>query len=123
MIGEIVSMAKAFYGRAPEAEQETLLTRLCEEAFIQWGNRLKSGLTAEDCPAAMIPACAWTALAGFVGGQAGSGSWTSFRAGEVSVSGGGQGGQTASLALREQAERIMAPYVEDEGFVFQGVRG
>ncbi len=123
MISEIVAMAKAFAGTALEDEEETLLLCLCEEAFIRWGNRLKSGLEPEDCAGAMIPACAWTALSGLLAGL-GAGEPVSFRAGDIAVHSGGEAArQVKGRQLQREAEAVMAPYVEDEGFVFRGVRG
>lgn len=122
-MNEIVTMAKAFWGRAMETEEEMLLTRLCEESFIQWGSRMRAGVSPEDCAEALIPACAWTALSGFLAGRQAAAPWSSFRAGDVTVSSGTGTALEQVQNLRGQAETIMRPYVEDDGFVFQGVRG
>ena len=46
----------------------------------------------------------------------------SWSAGAVSVSGAASAGERAN-GLREQAYRLMAPYLQDEQFFFRGVRG
>ena len=45
---------------------------------------------------------------------------TSFTAGDVSIQ-TGNGGDTSGLT--EQIQRLMAPYLVDGGFSFQGVAG
>ena len=63
-------------------------------------------------------AVALTAMDG-LSGAAGEGDVSSFSAGEVSIqlreqSGGGR---------REQAERLLAPWLRETGFAFRGVEG
>ncbi len=48
----------------------------------------------------------------------------SFTAGSVSVSTGGSGEQEKTGALlRRQARRLLAGWLRDDGFAFQGVKG
>lgn len=123
MISEILTLAKAFGGTALPPDEEELLLRLCEEAFIQWGCRLRKGIEPEGCAGALIPACAWTALAGLLTSRQAAGSPISFRAGDISVQQGPGDGQQGIRLLHQQAQDIMRPYMVDEGFVFRGVRG
>lgn len=102
-------------------EELPLLEVLCETAEAELRGRLKAGVSAEDCGGAFPAAAAWMALAGLYGGR-GGGEPTSWTAGAVSVSGGVSAGEQART-LREQAERLMAPYLRDDGFCFRGVRG
>ena len=107
-------------GDAGEAELP-LLEVLCEAAELELAGRLKNGLAVEDCGGAFPVAAAWMALAGLYGGR-GGGEPSSWTAGAVSVSGGSSDGEQADT-LRGQAERLMAPYLRDDGFYFRGVRG
>ncbi len=118
----IYSLACALVGDTLGEGEQTLLAELCRTAEASLTARLRPGVTAEDCAAAFISAAAWTALAGFTAGREGGVYPTSFRAGDVSVTCGGTGA-AASRSLLEQAERVMAPWVEDGDFAFQGVRG
>ena len=116
MTGEIVALAKAM---GADPSQEALLTLLCQAAQQELERALKPGLTPEDCESAFLPAAAWMALAGLRAGDGGEGV-TAFTAGDVTIR--RESGREAA-ALLEQARRLMAPYVADEGFFIRGVRG
>ena len=81
--------------------------------------RLRTGITPEDCGSAFPLAAAMVAMDG-LNYACGGGGVTSFTAGEVSIrteSGFAKDSRTA------QAERLMAPWLGETGFAFQGVRG
>ena len=103
--------------------EDPLLTALCAAAETAWRGRLRPSVTAEDCGEAFLCAAAFTAAADYLLSRAG-GDAASFTVGAVSVK-TREGGSGADLAeaLRQAAERIMAPYGEPEGFSFRGVRG
>lgn len=93
------------------------LGALCEAACRKLDGLLADGVTAEDCAQEYLLAAAWTAMAWMEAG----GGWegvTSLSAGDMTVrrEGGGRG-------LEERALELMRPYLRDQGFVFQGVRG
>lgn len=103
---------------APEEEELDSLERLCLAAERELRGRLRPGVTVEDCQPALLVAAAWMALGALQESRA-AGEAASFSAGDLSISrSGGQG-----ESLRRQAERLMAPYLKDGGFVFQGVKG
>lgn len=109
-------------GQIPE-EMEEQLTVLCAGAVEMLRGRLKAGVGAEDCAPALVLAAAWTALADLCMGECAD-RVESFTAGAVTVrQSGGDGALARSRGLREQAERVMAPYVNEQGFAFRGVRG
>ena len=83
---------------------------LCQAAETELAGRLRPGLTPEDCESAFVPAAAWMVLAWLQAGEAGVASFT---AGNLTIHRTGQGA----------AERLMAPYLVDGGFSFQGVAG
>ena len=104
-------------------EDRTLLEALCAAAETAWTARLWEGATAEACGSAFCCAAAFTAAADFAMARRAGGA-VSFTAGEISVK-TGDGADQVSLAsaLRETAERLMAPYAEAGDFAFKGVRG
>jgi hypothetical protein len=113
---KILTLAKALSG-AGEDEAETL-TLLCAASEQEWTMRLRDGVTAEKCQEAFLCAAALSAAAGLIAGRGGA---VQFTAGDVSVT-EAENGQTAQT-LRDEAERLMAPYVTAANFCFRGVRG
>lgn len=95
---------------------------LCGTAEAELAGKLRYGLKPEDCNGAFPLAAAWLARAGLCAGQGAEEMPASWSAGAVRVSGAASAGERAD-GLREQAYRLMAPYLEDEGFFFRGVRG
>ena len=104
---------------AGEEEQE-LLSALCAAAEQTWRNRLKPGITPEECGEVFLCAAAFTAAADLGAGW--GGSVESFKVGELSVK-TGSGGRDRSAAWRMSAERLMAPYAQAGDFCFKGVQG
>lgn len=109
-------------GIAGAQEEDALLEALCLAAETAWMARLKDGVRAEDCAEAFCCAAAFTAAADYVAGASADGI-SGFSAGTVSVQmRNGTDKATLSSALRQTAERLMAPYAETEDFCFKGVR-
>ena len=110
--------------RAMGAGREELLLPLAQAVEGLLAGRLKEGVAPEDCGPAFPLAAAMLAmdrLSGMAGGGS-AGEVTSFTAGDLTVrreSGGGASGRSLSA----QAEGLLAPWLEDTGFVFQGVEG
>lgn len=104
------------------AGQEELLLPLARAVEQQLAGRLKEGVVPEDCGTAFPLAAAMTVmdrLSAVTGG--GSGEVTSFTAGDLTIrKGSGSGG---NRSLSAQAEGLLAPWLGDNGFVFQGVEG
>ena len=99
-------------------EEQELLKTLCAAAEQMWQRRLRPGITPEDCGEAFDCAAAFTAAAEFGTGR--GGGVESFAVGELSVKTGTGGDRSA--AWRKSAERLMAPYVQED-FCFKGVQG
>lgn len=121
MLETILELARTVSG-AGEAET-ALLEALCQAAEAEWTGRLREGMAAEDCGTAFPCAAAFTAAANLAAGRGGD-AVASFKAGDVSVEGRG-GADSAALAeaLRNTAERLMAPYTQAADFAFRRVRG
>lgn len=116
----IMELARTVAGGQTDEE---LLRVLCSLAAERWRLRLRPEVTAEDCGDAFCCAAAYTAAADLAVSRGGEGL-ESFTAGAVSVRMGtaAERGE-AGLALRQAAERLMAPYVEPGDVSFKGVRG
>jgi len=104
-------------------EGEEALRRLCTAAEEELRGRIREGIAPEDCEAAFCMGAAWLALAGLCAG-AGAERVEEFSTGGLAIrQGGGADSLERSAGLRRQAELVMAPYLEDRGFSFAGVRG
>ena len=102
--------------------EASLLELLCTAQEQAWNERLRSGITPEDCKDAFCCACAFSAVAGLLSGRAGEGT-ISFKAGDVSVQkASGVQIRAAVESFRAQAERLMAPYAQEDFFCFRGVQ-
>ncbi len=116
MTEQIIALALAM--GAPESQRE-VLEPLCAAASEALTAQLRPGVTPQDCADAFAVCAAWMALDG-LSAVGGGGEVTSFTAGDVSIQTGGSG-DTGGLTA--QIQRLMAPYLRDGGFYFQGVTG
>ncbi len=100
-------------------QDEALLRLACEQACRTLDERLRDGVSAEDCQGAYPLAAAWLA-ADWLRDAPGLSGVTAVSAGDISVrrEGGGESGK-----LSRRAMELMAPYLKDQGFVFRGVEG
>lgn len=116
---EVFKLAKAL-GRTAAADDETLLT-LCALAWEELLGRLREGVAAEDCTPALRMGSAWLALSMLCAGDC-TGGTESFSAGALTIKrGSGKSALERAVALRRQAEQVMAPYLKDREFRFLGV--
>ena len=111
-----MELVSALYGPGTD---EVVLRTVCAGARAALERRLKDGVTAEQCGEAFPLAAAWLAL-DWLRGSRGLEGVTAPSAGDISVrrEGGGDGG-----GLSERAWELMGPFLADEGFAFQGVKG
>lgn len=118
---QILELAMTVAGAGEE--DRALLEPLCATAETAWTARLREGVNAETCGTSFCCAAAFTAAADFMVSRSGGGV-REFKAGEISVK-GRDGSDAAELAsaLRQTAERLMAPYAAEADFAFRGVRG
>ena len=119
MIEQILALCGAM-----GAGQEELLLPLARAVEQQLAGRLKTGVRPEDCGPAFPLAAAMTVMdrLSAVTGGGGGGEMTSFTAGDLTIrKESGSGGSSRSLSA--QAEGLLAPWLEDTGFVFRGVEG
>ena len=116
MTEEIYTVAAAL--AAPVEEEETLLRRFCqaeEETLLR-----REPALAQLCGETFVCAAGCLAAADLLDSRW-SGEAEQFTVGDVSVKRGAAG--DAAGRLREQAERMLAPYWGRESFAFLGVRG
>ena len=106
-------------------DREELLLPLVQAVEQQLAGRLKEGTTPADCGTAFPLAAAMTVmdrLSAVTGGGSG-GEVISFTAGDLTIRReSGNSGQSGK-SLSDQAEELLAPWLGDTGFVFQGVEG
>lgn len=122
MTQEILALCRAM-GAA--ADQEELLLPLVMAVRERLSGRLKAGVLPQDCGPAFPLAAAMAVmdrLSGVTGGG-GAGGITSFTAGDLTIRREAGGGGQTGKSLSAQAEELLAPWLEDSGFAFQGVEG
>ena len=118
MTEQIMELARRMCGAE---EEDPLLETLCRAAERSWTARLREGIALTDCGEAFLCAAAFTAAADHLAGLRAE-RVDSFTAGEISIK-KQNGGEREAQAMRRIAERLMAPYAAEDGFVFKGVRG
>jgi len=101
-----------------EQEQMEMLGALCTAATVSLTARLKEGLRPEDCKADFIAAASLFALAS-LNSVKDTGTLEQISAGDLTIR-KGSGGDAASNCLRNQAQLMIAPYLQDH-FAFSGV--
>ena len=99
-------------------DQEELLLPLVQAVSEQLARRLRPGIAPEDCGPAFSLAAAMGQLAGITGEN----ELSSFTAGELTIR-RETGNRDAGDSLARQADRLLAPWLEDGGFAFQEVQG
>lgn len=118
MLEQVMELVQALGGAG---QSETLLEAVCAAACRTLDQKLKDGLTPEDCQGAYPLAAAWLAMDWLRSGRGLEGV-TALSAGDISVRrepGSGEGAEK----LSRRAMELMGPYLRDEAFVFRGVSG
>lgn len=105
---DAIQAAALLYG-----EQEENLPQLCRAAVDSYTQRLRAGLTPEDCGEALATAAALVAVATVRSGNAVS----DFSAAVVSVRFAEDSGR-----FFDAAERLMIPFLDASGLAFRSVR-
>lgn len=100
-----------------DGHETDLLQALCAASTATLTSRLKKGLTPQDCKADFIAAASLYALSALES-VAKETQAEEFKAGDLTVK--RSGGSAASNCLYNQAELVIAPYLEDR-FAFLGV--
>jgi len=117
MTEQVIELVQALGG---VVQDEELLRTLCATACRTLDRRLRDGLGPGDCEGAYPLAAAWLVM-DWLRGSRGMEGITSLTAGDLSVR--CEAGSGDSSKLSQRAFELMAPYLRDDGFVFQGVRG
>lgn len=108
--------------RAMGADRDELLLPLARAVERQLAARLKEGTAPEDCGPA-FPLAAAMLVTDRLSGMTGGGEVTSFTAGDLTVKRSASASGRTAKSLSAQAEGLLAPWLEDAGFVFRGVEG
>lgn len=120
MLEQILRLAEAIV--QPSEAEQPLLTALCEAAETELAQRLREGLSPEDCGGAFPCAAALLAAAGVLSCRSG-GDVEQLSVGDVSLRIGGGGQSREAAAMRRQAASMMAGYWGDDTFAFLEVPG
>ena len=116
LLEQIQAHAQLMAGAGSPQMMEMLKT-LCQASASYLENRLRDGLTPEDCKADFVAAASLMALAALDGLDEERGV-EQITAGDLTIRKGSKA--AAANCLRTQAELMMAPYMKD-GFIFRGV--
>ncbi len=113
---QVFAQAQVLAGNLEE-RQYHLLKLLCRGITSSLRQRLRPGLTPDDCRADFLAAASLLALSALSGVQEGE-KLEQVNMGDLTFR--KRGGDPASNCLRNQAELIIAPYLRDR-FHFSGV--
>ena len=117
MLTEQIFAQAALLAGPLDEQQAELMKVLVQAAESSLRNRLRDGLTEEDCRADFVAAASLYALAAL--NEAGrTGGMEEFRAGDLTVKRNGM--DTSSRCLQRQADLIMQPFLKGS-FSFVGV--
>ena len=114
---QILEQAKLLAGDL-DGRKTALLEALCSAASDSLQARLRDSVAPEDCAAEFISAASLYALSDLWDADESS-TVEEFRAGDLTVKKGSTE-KGASRGLRQQADRVIMPYLKD-GFCFSGV--
>ena len=120
MTQQILALCRAM---GADDGQEELLLPLVQAVRAELAGRLRPGIAPEDCGHAFPLAAAMVVterLSGIAGGGD-AGGVTSFTAGDLTVR--RESGGRTDKSLSRQAGELLAPWLRDGGFLFQGVEG
>ena len=116
---QVLSLSQTITGAADT--EKPLLESLCSAAEQKWLARLREDVKMSGCTDSLVCAAAFSAAAGLLSARRGGETVSSFTAGNVAIN-LTDAAEKASRALRNQAERLMAPYTCAGEFAFRGVR-
>ena len=119
MSEEIIALCRAM---GAGEDREELLLPLVRAAEERLAGRLKEGVSPGDCGPAFPLAAAMTVM-DCLSGISGENELASFTAGELTIRRETGKGGPGRGSLSQQAEGLLAPWLRDAGFCFQGVPG
>ncbi len=124
MTEEIFTQAQAMYREQLNERENSVLQQLCRCAEEKLASRLREGTALEEIGAIFVTAAGMLALSLFLQVRSGTQEESSMKLGDVSIQRRGAGaGHSSAAQLRRQAELLLHPWLEDQGFAFCGVQG
>ena len=118
MITDLVFAQAALLAGQLEERQTELLKVLCQAVTTSLSNRLRNGITVEDCKADFVAAASLYALAAMNEAGTPDNLTEEFKAGDLTIR--KSVSDTPSRCLYHQADLIMQPFLKDS-FSFMGV--
>ena len=118
---EIEQRAETLMGEGLDAAKKARLNALCAAAAGEVTARLRDGVTPESAGDTFVTAAGMLALAMYMELGDAAADFSSFRAGNVSVT--RRRSAVSAARLGQQAEELLREYISDSGFSFMGVKG
>lgn len=118
MTQEILNLCRAM---GAGEDREELLLSLVRAVSGQLAGRLRKGVLPADCGPAFPMAAAMTVMDRLSAVTGGVETVRSFTAGDLTIR--REAGNRSGESLSRQAEALLAPWLEDTGFCFQGADG
>ena len=115
---QVFTHALLLAGNVTES-QSKMLEALCDVAVSSLRNRLRDGLTPDDCKADFIVSASFMALAALAGISEDV-PVEQITAGDFTIRKGAVSHDAAANCLRNQAEMMIGPYLKDR-FLFRGI--
>lgn len=103
-------------------DREELLLPLVQAAQARLAGWLRAGTAPEDCGPAFLMAAALTAVEELERAEGDDRPVTAFTAGDLTIRREADGGRSAGSRGR-LARELLAPWLDNTGFCFRGVRG
>ena len=114
LLDEIYQLSSELIG-----ETSTQLEKLCQIVKVRLENKLKDGITTEDCHEVFVPAAAAMAASMYSEMKAISDDVSSFSAGNISISRTIE--CTELKEFLDMSQELLAPYLKDDRFCFRGI--
>lgn len=118
---DIVYRAKAMLGDSFREGTEERLESLCIAAALELEGRLRVNIDRSDIGLLFVSSASLLAVSMYMELERATAGFESFSAGNLSVKLKNGGGGASSDSLRAQAEKLLRPYMQGDGFDFVGV--
>ena len=114
LLDEIYQLSSELIG-----ETSTQLEKLCQIVKVRLENKLKYGITTEDCHEVFVTAAAAMAASMYSEMKAISDDVSSFSVGNISISRTIE--CTELKEFLDMSQELLAPYLKDDRFCFRGI--
>lgn len=120
---DIRNRASQLMGVSLDTAQAAAMGAICAAAAGELERRLRDGVSAGELGETFVTAAGLLAISMYIEVYGAGEDFSSFRAGNISVSKKAGGSAESADSLRKKAEALLGEYLTDGGFAFMGVRG